>query len=245
MKRTWIRTLGASAAVLIAVLISSCSFTNYVDEGSITSPASLTVGSSHAGTVLASSSSYYVVPVSAFTGYTVTLSSKEYNSSVEVYSDAAFTSLIGAGPAASTTADVLPVAATGTSLYIKVTSSGSDLTFTLAVGANLAATAGGTSGAPVSIGSKPVVNFVAEAVAANGYYSVQVTPSVSTTITMNGLSADLDLYVYSDLFSAVIGYSSNGGTTADSVTFTPSGSTVYIKLLPFSGATSACLLTVN
>jgi hypothetical protein len=256
MKRTWIRMLGASAAVLIAVLLSSCNFTNYVDEGSAGSPKPISTATSYSGTVLASDSSYYSVTVTPFSSYTVLLEDKEYNANLEVYSAASFvtSTLLRSGPTASTNPDTVTVATTGGTLYIKVSSLGSDLTFKLSVTAGSAANAGGaTSAAPVLIGSKPVTDYAAKANGAHAYYMVTVTPGVPTTITMDSLSADLDLWVWTDsTFSTTPfgtgiggpGWSDNGGTTADSVTGTPGSSTLYVEI-GFQSDISACLLTVN
>jgi len=257
MKAIRFRVLGFGGALLLTVLLSSCAFlaglfSSFEDEGSMTSPMSIGSAAastvSHDGQVSSDGNSYYVVTVGMNHTYTVTLSGMDYDVDLYVYSDSGFSTLIDSSTAVSTTTDVATaMAAYQTLLYIKVFSISGGTNFTLAVADTGAIASAGSVSAPVSIGSRvagAVTNVSGGANTIDSYYVVTVSPATSYTVTMSGLSADLDLFLYSNsTFTTLLDSSAAGGTTNDSVTGTSVGSYLYIRVHPFS-TVSTCLLSV-
>jgi hypothetical protein len=256
MKAVRLRVLGVGGALLLTVLLSSCAFlaglfSSFEDEGSMTSPMSIGSAAaatvSHDGQVTSGDNSYYVVTVGMNHTYTVTLSGMDSDVDLYVYSDSGFSTLINSSTAVSTTTDVVTaIAAYQTVLYIKAYSIDSGTSFTLSVADTGARASDGSVSAPVSIGNRvagAINNFSGGANTINSYYVVAVSAGTSYTITMTGLSADLDLYLYSDAtFTTLLDSSWASGTSNDSVTGTASVSFLYIKVAPLGS--SSCLLSV-
>ncbi len=76
------------------------------------------------------------------------------------------------------------------------------------------------------------------------YFRFDVARRADTTITLAGLSQDIDLYLF-DGNQNLITYSWNGGSTTEQITRTLEAGTYYINVSPWNGAESSYTLTVT
>ena len=223
------RWLFAAATLLTcALFVTSCNlFQSYATEGTTSAPIALgsavTGTLSHPGQVTVGGSSYYKFAAAMNHSYTVTIDGLTGDADLSVYGDAAFSSgaLIGSSTNTGTTPDVVTAMASYvTTLYVSV-SGAEDAGYTLSVADSGATASEGSIAAPANLGvaTSTTVTHNGTANSIDGYYTV--TGSASDTVSLTGLSADLDLYVYSDAaFSTLLNSSTasrNGERVSDSV----------------------------
>ncbi|ABA21259.1 Peptidase [Trichormus variabilis ATCC 29413] len=111
--------------------------------------------------------------------------------------------------------------------------------------------AGNSTAAARDIGPVGVQSFFQDAVTSSDttdFYRLAINPNSSLSITLDNLAADADLSLL-NASGTVIRSSSNGGTTADSISLSASevranGTTYFVRVNQFSGNT-AYNLTIN
>jgi hypothetical protein len=238
-----------SAAYYIVVQNITASSANFsvkvmpplVNEGSVATPVGVTVGTPYNGQVAFSGSSYYSVPVTASTiYYAISLTGLTTDQNLDVYTNAAFTTLATPGSSINlgTTNENVTYATTAgqTVLYIKVTDAGAlSGSFTISV----------TQNAPIAIAvGQDTGGLISPTQVAAGniaYYTVPVLASTTYAVSMTNLLYNFNLYVYTDAaFTALAGSSLNGTTTSELVNYTTTaGQTMlYIKVVDANGTGS-------
>lgn len=96
-----------------------------------------------------------------------------------------------------------------------------------------------------SSGQGSVSGAVGYSADSDDYFRLVAPWSANATITLSGLSADLDLRLY-DSAGAQLGSSAAGGTSSDSITYAlTSGTTYFVRVDPYTSASSNYALSVS
>lgn len=199
-------------------------------EGLSTAPVNITNSLPYSGMVN-TSESYYIANVTQGQTYAISITGLTDDADLYVYgADSTFSTVACQytlfGPAGETCV----VAAEGPGMYLMVdgqfTSLGALFTLDLAVSPNAAE---GDALAPLAISALPHSGTVDNS---RSYYSIPVTQDSTYIVSLSGLSADADLYVYDNdsTFSTVDCQSSSLGTDSEACSFTAAGTTLYVMV---------------
>ncbi|MCH7476821.1 MAG: hypothetical protein IIA14_01820 [SAR324 cluster bacterium] len=215
---------------------------NATGPGSAASPLLIPPGSTGGG-VGNFQSVHYTVTLTPGT-WNITLSLMTSDADLRVYNNNAFVGPICVSDNPSTLSESCPITVPFTAAYyIRVSAFGFETTsFLLHI--TLAPPPAGSISNPIPIGTGTTAGSVNSG--QNVYYVTTLTP-MPATITLTGLTADADLYVYSNSgFTALVCSSIIFGTANESCMI-PVGppASFYIRVAGFSGSTSYNLGVAN
>lgn len=216
-------------------------------EGTLATPVNITaafpITRANSTVSTTGTNSYYRFTTTASTAYTIMLTGLTDNVNLFVYTNAAFSTLLCSSSLTSTSNDSCS-GTTGvgiTTLYVRVNSSASSgATFTMGV-VQGPLVSEGTLGAPVNITAAFPITRAGSTVAAgsNSYYTFSATAATAYTITLSALSADVNLFVYTDAAFTNLFCSSNNGFTTNERCSGMTGvgvTTLYVKVVSPSAA---------
>ena len=221
---------------------------NPINEGSVGVPTGISAGITHQGMAAGSGTSYYSVPVNMNTGYTINLTDLSQNFDLRVYSDSAYTVLVGSSLLGGLNNETVNWAtSTQTMLYIKVTNvSVTSGVFTLNVIQGAPIVNQGATGAGMQVVLSEGVTYNGTVLSGgSSYYSITVLNATEYTISLTNPTNNFNLYLYSNnTFTTQVGSSLNAGTQAEYITWTTTVTTMYIKVVDLSAAGGTFKLTV-
>ena len=106
---------------------------------------------------------------------------------------------------------------------------------------------GGQDADPLVAPCSTVAGTFAGETGTSDYFSMSIPAGRTVTALLNGLSVDYDLYLYNSA-GTLLGSSTSGGTTADQVTWTNSGSTavsVRVRVYKYASTRTTYALRVS
>lgn len=193
----------------------------YSNEGSVTSPVSVTAGSVYAGQV-ANTSSYYSAAVTANKSYTVSLTGLDASTVLYVYDGDSTYTTVSCNSGYGNTDRICKIEpATSNTLYIKVNGNEFGADYTLSV-SEIVYAAEGTLASPKVITTAPSVYtspYSGQVDSVGSYYQMTVDNNALYHVALKNLSGDIAFSVYADAtLSTLLCESNNAGLADESCT---------------------------
>ena len=197
----------------------------------------------HAGTVDTSESSYQITGVVSGFGYTVALTGLDDNANLYVYDDAVKTTLLCSSTNGGTTSESCAATAASTSLYVFVDGSGTAAGANFSLNATVVVPPAESLTLAYGTGDLPHAGTVNTS---ESFYQITgVSTSIKYTVTLTGLNANANLYVYNDVGkTGLLCSSAKTGTANESCVATAASTSLYVYVIG-SLTTSGAYFTLN